>query len=65
MKDKFKFDWIETGISEIDSQYLNKYNNALTALMKKSKNKNTLSLRVIELKNVIRSKHAEWADEEF
>ena len=22
MKDKFKFDWIETGISEIDSQYL-------------------------------------------
>jgi PhoH-like ATPase len=51
--------------NQIDSQYLNKYNNALTALMKKSKNKNTLSLRVIELKNVIRSKHAEWADEEF
>ena len=51
--------------NQIDSQYLNKYNNALTALMKKSKNENTLSLRVIELKNVIRSKHAEWADEEF
>lgn len=51
--------------NQIDSKYLNKYNNSLTALMKKSKNENTVSLRVIELKNVIRSKHAEWADEEF
>ena len=51
--------------NQIDSKYLNKYNNALTALMKKSTKDNSLSLRVIELKNVIRSKHAEWADIEF
>lgn len=51
--------------NQIDSKYLNKYNNALTALMKKSKKENSLSLRVVELKNVIRSKHAEWADVEF
>lgn len=51
--------------NQIDSKYLNKYNNALTALMKKSKNNTDISLRVVELKNVIRSKHAEWADIEF
>lgn len=51
--------------NQIDSKYLNKYNNALTTLMKKSKNENSLSLRIVELKNVIRSKHAEWADDEL
>lgn len=51
--------------NQIDSKYVNKYTNGLTSLLKKSKNENTLNLRVIELKNVIRSKHAEWADEEF
>ena len=51
--------------NQIDSKYVNKYTNGLTSLMKKSKKENTLNLRVIELKNVIRSKHAEWADEEF
>jgi len=51
--------------NQIDSKYVNKYTNGLTTLMKKSKNENSLNLRVIELKNVIRSKHAEWADEEF
>lgn len=51
--------------NQIDSKYVNKYTNGLTSIMKKSKKENTLSLRVVELKNVIRSKHAEWADEEF
>ena len=51
--------------NQIDSKYVNKYTNGLTSIMKKSKKENMLSLRVVELKNVIRSKHAEWADEEF
>ena len=51
--------------NQIDSKYVNKYTNGLTSLLKKSKKENSLNLRVVELKNVIRSKHAEWADEEF
>lgn len=51
--------------NQIDSKYVNKYTNGLASIIKKSKKENSISLRVVELKNVIRSKHAEWADEEF
>ncbi len=51
--------------NQIDSKYVNKYTNGLASIIKKSKKENSISLRIVELKNVIRSKHAEWADEEF
>lgn len=48
--------------NQIDTKYLTKNNNGLTALIELSKTNDTISLRVVELKNIIRSKVAEWVD---
>ena len=53
--------------NQIDSRYLNKYNNALTHLIGKcgKKNISDVSIKGVKLTDVMRSKIAEWADLEL
>jgi PhoH-like ATPase len=51
--------------NQIDSKYVNKHTNGMTQLVKKSLNNTDISIKTVELKNVIRSKHADWVDTNF
>jgi PhoH-like ATPase len=51
---------------QIDNLYLNKYNNGLTSMLKKSqKEKTHLNIFAIDLEKSVRGKFAQFADEEF
>jgi PhoH-like ATPase len=54
-------------LRQIDNPYLNKHNNGLAFMMSKCGENNPSDVRIagVNLRNVIRSKIAEWADEVF
>ena len=51
---------------QIDNFYVNKYTNALTTLLKSTKNENNLvNIFAIKLQKVLRGPITEWAEEIF
>ncbi len=51
---------------QIDNFYVNKYTNALTTLLKSTKNENNLlNTYAIKLQKVLRGPITEWAEEIF
>jgi len=52
-------------INQIDSRFLTKNNNGLSAIIRQSKMDNSIEIRTIKLKNIIRSEIAEWVDKTF
>lgn len=52
-------------LNQIDSPLLTKNNNALSGLMRKSCEEQSIPVRTVVLKNIIRSEIAEWVDRTF